>query len=215
MPWASTPFSGAQASRCGVWLWNLALVPVAVTFRLVAASAPSIVTSMTPPRGIVWEAISTMLRISLTLFLGSRARVALHASLILSSPIRPRATPSASPVSMEAPADPAAPKARRQNCRRAEATPVDFLMRSIAKPRMSGSFSDSSTSRPLAMAPTGEMTSWHTREQSRAARSRGSRVKAVIVAIPCCAPPCFPLPSGADAASIALGASPRADLAGS
>ncbi len=139
---------------------------------------------MIPPRGIAWPASSTRLRMSLTLFLGSSARVAFHSSLVFSSAKRLRATLSASPVSIEAPAEPAAPKARRQNCRRAEATPVDFLIRSIAKPRMSGSFSDSSTSRPLAMAPTGEITSWHTREQSRAARSRASRANSVIDPVP-------------------------------
>ena len=69
--------------------------------------------------------------------------------------MRPRATVSASPVSIDAPSEPAAPKASRQNCSRAEAEAALFLISSIATSRISGSFSSSSTSRPLTIAPTG------------------------------------------------------------
>src|ERR1700688_4867071 len=46
-------------------------------------------------------------------------------------------------------------------------------MSSIATVRISSSCFPSSTSRPLTIAPTGLITSWHTREQRRAARSSG------------------------------------------
>ena len=84
----------------------------------------------------------------------------------------PLAAFSASPVSINAPNEPAAPNARRQNWRRAEAEIELFLMSSMAM-AASPSCSPSSTSRPLTIAPTGLITSWHTREQSSAARSSG------------------------------------------
>ena len=55
-----------------------------------------------------------------------------------------------------------------------------FLIRSTATSRICGSFSSSRTSRPLTIAPTGPITSWQTREQSRAARSIGARATIVM-----------------------------------
>ena len=93
----------------------------------------------------------------------------------------PFATLSASPRSIDAPAEPAAPKASRANWRRAEAWCALLRMRSSAKSRMDGSLSSSRTSSPFTIAPTGLITSWQTREQSRAARSSGSSVTMAIV----------------------------------
>src|SRR5579871_4201995 len=81
---------------------------------------------------------------------------------------------SASPRSICAPAEPAAPKARRQNCRRAEAVLALLRISSRAKSRSSGFGSSSSTSSPLTMAPTGLIRSWQTREHNSAASSRES-----------------------------------------
>src|SRR3569832_1647009 len=77
----------------------------------------------------------------------------------------------ASPRSIWAPDDPAAPKARRQNCSRAAAVLALLRIRSSAKSRSSGFGLSSSTSSPLTMAPTGLMRSWQTLEQSSAASS--------------------------------------------
>ena len=86
----------------------------------------------------------------------------------------------ASPRSICAPAEPAAPKASRQNCSRAEAVLALFLMRSRAKVLVSSSLSfSSSTSSPFTIAPVGLIRSWQTREHSSAARSRASRATAV------------------------------------
>ena len=78
-------------------------------------------------------------------------------------------------MSIWAPAEPAAPKAIRQNCSLAEAVLALFLIRSSAKVLVSSSLSSSSTSRPLTIAPTGLIRSWQTREHSSAARSSASR----------------------------------------
>ena len=141
------------------------------------------VTSMTPPRGTAVVAMTSRLSSSFTWFLGSSTRGAFQVRVVRSSWMKPRATCSASPVSMAAPAEPAAPKARRANCSRAEAWRALFLMRSCAKPRIDSSFSSSSTSSPLTMAPTGLMTSWQTRLHSSAARSSASRVMAVMTSL--------------------------------
>src|SRR5262249_57277882 len=109
------------------------------------------------------------------LFLGDSARGRFPDTLTLSSPSKPAPTSSALPRSIAAPAEPAAPKASRQNCRRAEACRAFFLMRSSAKVFIAWSLSSSSTSSPLTSAPTGLIRSWHTLEHSRAARSSISR----------------------------------------
>src|SRR6516164_1770073 len=80
----------------------------------------------------------------------------------------------ASPRSICAPDDPAAPNARRQNCSRAEAVLALLRIRSRAKSRSSGFGLSSRTSSPLTMAPTGLMRSWQTREHNSAASSRVS-----------------------------------------
>ena len=116
---------------------------------------------------------------SLTVFFGSRLRGAFQRNTVRSFPIRPRATFSASPVSIAAVSDPAAPNASRQNCSRAEAEAALFLMRSMATARMSSSVSLSSISRPLTIAPTGLITSWHTLEHKSAAKSSGAIVTVV------------------------------------
>src|SRR6202044_3923328 len=92
--------------------------------------------------------------------------------VVLPSSMRPRAAFSASPRSICAPAEPAAPKASRQNCSFAEAWYALFLIRSSANVLVSSSLSSSSTSSPLTMAPTGLIRSGQTREHSSAARSR-------------------------------------------
>ena len=135
---------------------------------------------MTPPRGMADCAIRQRLSSSLTLFLAANWRGGFHARVVRSPGMTPRVTVSASPVSIDAPNEPAAPKASRQNCSRAEAAAALFLIRSVATARISGSFSSSSTSRPLTIAPTGEITSWQTREHSSAARSIGARATIVI-----------------------------------
>src|SRR5438874_9351278 len=78
----------------------------------------------------------------------------------------------ASPRSICAPDDPAAPNARRQNCNRADAVLALLRIKSSANSRSSGFGLSSSTSSPLTMAPTGLMRSWQTREHSSAASSR-------------------------------------------
>jgi hypothetical protein len=153
--------------------------PLALRVKAQLSASPVTDTSIVPPRGTAPLAIMTRLRRSLTLFFGNSARGALQVSAILSSPNMPRATPSASPRSMEAPAEPAAPKASRANCSRAEAWLALLRIRSRAKSRMPRS-SSSSTSSPFTMAPTGDITSWQTREQRSAARSSGSRVTAAM-----------------------------------
>src|SRR5262249_30651219 len=59
-----------------------------------------------------------------------------------------------------------------------------FLINSSANVFIAGSSSSSSTSRPLTMAPTGLITSWQTREQSSAARSRASSWKPAAIENP-------------------------------
>ena len=136
---------------------------------------PAMSTSMTPPRGMPPAAIRQRLSSSFTEFLGASRRGAFQSQCRSIVAEQARATFSASPVSIDAPSEPAAPKASRQNCSRAEAETALFLMRSIATARISSSSSPSSTSRPLTIAPTGLMTSWQTREHSSAARSSGAR----------------------------------------
>ena len=89
------------------------------------------------------------------------------------------ATASASPVSISMPAEPAAPKAMRANCSLAEAlralVRISFMASSSAPP-------SSSSSRPLFIAPTGEMMSWQTRLQRSAARSGAESVKSSAMA---------------------------------
>ncbi len=136
---------------------------------------------MVPPRGMVAPATMSRFSSSFTRFFGRMARGTSQFSVVRSSWMKPLATCSASPVSICAPAEPEAPKASRANCRRAEACRALLAMRSSANSRMLGSLSSSSTSIPLTMAPTGLMTSWHTREHSSAARSRLSRSMAVVI----------------------------------
>src|SRR3977135_1360313 len=80
----------------------------------------------------------------------------------------------ASPRSIWAPDDPAAPNARRQNCNRAEAVLALLRIKSRANSRSSGLGLSSRTSSPLTIAPTGLMRSWQTREHNSAASLRGS-----------------------------------------
>src|ERR1700733_3396883 len=80
----------------------------------------------------------------------------------------------ASPRSICAPEDPAAPNARRQNCNRADAVLALLRIKSSANSRSSGLGLSSRTSSPLTMAPTGLMRSWQTREHNSAASSRAS-----------------------------------------
>src|SRR6202171_5535813 len=80
----------------------------------------------------------------------------------------------ASPRSICAPVDPAAPNARRQNCNRDEAVLALLRIKSRANSRSSGLGLSSRTSSPLTMAPTGLMRSWQTREHNSAASSRAS-----------------------------------------
>src|ERR1700682_1798265 len=80
----------------------------------------------------------------------------------------------ASPRSICAPVDPAAPNASRQNCNRAEAVLALLRIKSSANSRSSGLGLSSRTSSPLTMAPTGLMRSWQTREHNSAASSRAS-----------------------------------------
>ena len=58
---------------------------------------------------------------NLTRFFANRARGKFQAIFVLSSSRKPRAMVSASPRSIWAPAEPAAPNAMRQNCNLAEA----------------------------------------------------------------------------------------------
>ena len=101
--------------------------------KLIASPCPTGSTVMLPPRGMVPAARISMLRSSFTRFFGNRTRGSFQVSFVFSSSIMPRATLSASPVSIEAPAEPAAPNAIRQNCSRAEAVVALFLMSSSAK----------------------------------------------------------------------------------
>ena len=71
--------------------------------------------------------------------------------------------PLRGPRSMLAPAEPAAPKARRANCSREEARAALSRTSLSASARIASSFSMSMTSSPLTIAPTGLMTSWQTR----------------------------------------------------
>src|SRR6266849_10586603 len=80
----------------------------------------------------------------------------------------------ASPRSICAPDDPAAPNARRQNCNRAEAVLALLRIKSSANSRSAGLGLSSRTSSPLTIAPTGLMRSWQTREHNNAASSRAS-----------------------------------------
>src|SRR5215467_6379511 len=153
-----------------------ALSPRAEILKVIASGGPSPSTATTPPRGIDWAATRIMFSRSLTRFFGSRAPAKFQESLTLPSSMKPRATFSASLRSTWPLAEPAAPKATRQNCSRADAVLALFLMRSMAKLLVSSSFDSSSTSSPFTIAPDGLIRSWQTREHNSAARSRASRV---------------------------------------
>ncbi len=128
---------------------------------------PSGSTLSTPPRGMLCWTITSMLSNSLTRFFASRSRGSVHVSLVLPSSRWPRAIVSASPRSIWAPAEPAAPNARRQNCSRADAFLALLRIRSRANSRSSGEGLSSITSSPLTMAPTGLMRSADPRAQQR------------------------------------------------
>jgi hypothetical protein len=121
----------------------------------------------------------SMLSSSLTRFFGSSVCGRFQTNLVLPSSMKARAMAWALPRSICALGEPAAPKARRQNCRRTEAVFALRLMRSSAKVLVSSSLSfSSSTSSPLTIAPVGLIRSWQTREHRSAARSRASRATA-------------------------------------
>ena len=151
-----------------------ALGPLHSMRKVGASTGSETVALIVPPRGTAAFAMSSMLSRSLTRFLLISARGVSQLSSAFSFSIRPRATFSASARSISAPADPAAPKARRANCSLAEACLALLRMRSKAIAFISSPSSSSNTSRPLLMAPTGEMMSWQTLLHRRAARSCAS-----------------------------------------
>src|SRR6185437_13423018 len=160
--------------RSAMFCGTRALRPVAVTRKLMVSPSPIGSTVSTPPRGIVCCAMTSMLSRSLTRFFGKSRRGKFQVMVHLPSSIWPFAMLSASPRSICAPEDPAAPKASRQNCSRADAVFELLRINSSAKSRSSGLLLSSSTSSALTMAPTGLIRSWQTREQSSAASSRAS-----------------------------------------
>src|ERR1700733_781944 len=173
MAWASTAWVEVPASNSAVIALSLALRPDAVTTKPAIASSPGTGSTVSvPPRGMLPLPINTMLSSSFTRFLANNCRGRFQVSVVLPSSIRPRAAFSASPRSICAPAEPAAPNASRQNCSLAEAWCALFLISSSAKVLVSSFLSSSMTSMPLTIAPTGLIKSWHTREHTNAARSR-------------------------------------------
>ena len=92
-----------------------------MTRKPMVSPSPTGSTVSVPPRGMVCPPIISMLSSSLTRFFGSSTRGRFQVSLVFSSSMKPRAIFSASPRSICAPAEPAAPNASRQNCKRAEA----------------------------------------------------------------------------------------------
>ena len=167
------------SSRAGTACGMRALRPDAEMRKPMVSPSPTGSTVRVPPRGIVCPAMMSMFSSSFTRFFGNNAWGRFQVSLVLSSSMKPRAIACALPRSIWALAEPAAPKARRQNCRRAEAVLALRLMRSSAKVLVSSSLSfSSSTSSPLTIAPAGLIRSWQTREHRSAARSRASRTTA-------------------------------------
>ena len=126
---------GRRPGGGGVWLCSLAFVPDAVTLRVVSASMPfdrhlDDSAARNRLRGDQHEVQDQLDLVSS----GGGRRVAFHTSLILSSPMRPRARRLRHRLCRS--------RRRRSRLRRrpsgriagrAEATAVDFLMRSIAK----------------------------------------------------------------------------------
>ena len=106
------------------------------------------------PRGIEAPAMMMRLSRSFTRFLGRSWRGRFQAIVSRSSCSSPRVAFSASPRSISAPAEPAAPKAMRAYCRRADAWFALFFTRSSALFFIASSFSSSKISRPLTMAPS-------------------------------------------------------------
>jgi len=115
-------------------------------------------------------------------FFGNSMRGRFQASLVLSPSMKARAMACASSRSICAPAEPAAPNASRQNCRRADAVFALFLMRSRAKFLVSWS---------LSFHPALQVRSqWHRstdqvvadpRAQKRRRESSASRATAVVI----------------------------------
>ena len=116
------------APSAAPWHW----CRLAETLSPMVSPSPIGSTVSWPPRGIAWPAISSIFSRSLTRFLPISTRGRFQASLVLSSSRKPREIFSASPVSICEPADPAAPKAMRQNCSLAEAVLALFLISSSA-----------------------------------------------------------------------------------
>src|ERR1700722_19793220 len=112
MAWASTGCAGLPTRRPAVASASRALSPDAVRRDPLPPSVGSIV--IEPPRGMVPTATSSMFNKSLTRFFGSNSRGRFHTIVVLSSPNSPRATFSASPRSIWAPA------ARAAECKPAE-----------------------------------------------------------------------------------------------
>ncbi len=122
MAWASTAWAGLPASSSEVAGVKRALRPAAVIANPASPSAPGTGSTVSvPPRGMVPAPIISMFSNSFTRFFASNWRGRFQTSVVLLSSSIPRATFSASPRSICAPADPAAPKASRQNCSLAEA----------------------------------------------------------------------------------------------
>src|SRR5580704_16917476 len=103
MAWASTGCAGLPTRRPAVASASRALSPEAVSRNPLPPSVGSI--AIVPPRGMVPTATSSMFNKSLTRFFGSNSRGRFHIIVVLSSPRRPRATFSASPRSIWAPAE--------------------------------------------------------------------------------------------------------------
>ena len=131
-------------------------------------------TSSVPPRTSASLAISVRLSITLSAVLGNVFASTHQLKVVrLLSISRPSIAALASRLSTCSPKPPAPPKASRKNLSLLADARALSLSSWNTRARISSSVSSVSSSSPLLSAPTGESRSWHSREQSRLAKSTG------------------------------------------
>ena len=121
MAWASTVWAGLPRKQFGRGRVMRAFRPAAVTTNPARCLPGTGSTVSVPPRGMAPAPTISMFNKSLTRFFGTNSLGRFQMIVVLPSSMRPRAAFSASPSSICAPAEPAAPNASRQNCSLAEA----------------------------------------------------------------------------------------------
>ena len=160
--------------------------------------------SSCPPRTRASPASKARLSSTLTAGLGSASVPSDHVTSM--RPLLPASastTLHASSTGTMSPYPPAAPKARRKNL--SLSALIFALCSSSSKQRLriSGSFSSAISSMPFDIAPTGLSRSWHSREQSRLARSS----ELLVMGNP------FSVPSPLNARQVQVEAPPRHGVA--